>query len=270
MSAISTTQPHIVAYWTGYEKLDFNPGVATIPAYVKDIDVLILAFALVQNGTIQYTCAAGETCLCNGPGYWTEAEIKQWLGNIRAACPNIKIVLPVGGWAYCDWNSVTDATTFATNMVERLGDWTGLIDGLDIDYEQGAGTTTPLPGNISFYSVIQALINEMQTRLPGNPVLSLPYYGGSPWQPADLAPLKDSISFVSTMGYGADTYDYQNLLQNGYRATNGFSNSSMAPSAVTTFIQSNSIKAAMFWNLCEDANGTPAEYVEAIKAGLRE
>jgi hypothetical protein len=262
-TSINTNLPRIVAYWTGYEKLDFNPSQPSIPTFVKDINVLILAFSLVRNGTIQYTCAPNETCLCNGEQYWTQSQIKQWLGAIKTSYPEIKILLSIGGWAFNDWKSVTNATTFVSKVVDKFDDWSDMIDGLDIDYESGADSTTSLPDNISFHSVVKALIDEMVSRLSGNPILSLPYYSGSPWRPNDLADLKDSISFVSTMGYGQDTSDYQELLEAGYRAVNGISDG-MTLSDVVPFIKNNEIKAAMFWNLCEAPNDPPSAFIKAL------
>ncbi len=266
-ATIDTKLPRIVAYWTGYEKLDFNPSEPAIPAYVQDVDVLILAFALVQGGTLQYTCASDETCLCNGPQYWTQEQIEEWLRAIKASYPEIKVLLSIGGWAFNDWASVTSAGDFASNVVGKLGEWSGLVDGVDIDYELGSGSTTSLPSSVSFHDVVSALIKEMDGTGSGSATLSLPYYGGSPWQPADLVDLSDNISFVSTMGYGQNTGDYDALLAAGYRAVKGISGD-WTPSGVGPIFKNNNIKAGMFWNLCENKGSPPSAYIEALNASL--
>lgn len=267
MSAISTTQPRIVAYWIGWGKLDFDPG-KPIPGYVKNIDVLALAFSLVKNGGIETTCSSNETCLCNGPNYWDQQQIQQWIAAIKAACQNIKVVMSVGGWAYNDWSSVTDPMAFATSVVDNLINWAGAFDGVDIDYEGGPDGNV-LPGNVTFYSVIQELISQMESRLTGNPVLSLPYYGGSPWGPGDLKDLAGSITFTASMGYDRyDTSDYQALLQAGFRAANGFDNGELQPGEIGPFVSQNNIKAAMFWNLCDDSQGAPADIINALNESL--
>jgi len=265
MGSISQQQPRIIAYWIGWQNLDFNPGNPVIPAYVKDIDVLILAFALVKNGDIEYTCASNETCVCNGSQYWSQEQVMAWVKNIRTAYPNIKVLLSVGGWAYNDWQTVTNANTFAANVVNSLSSWENTFDGLDIDYETGDGS---LPPNVNFCDVMQALVGEMEARLPGNPVLSFPYYGGSPFSLDSLAGLTGSITFAATMGYGDDTGDYQALLAAGFRAANGFSNTMMPPGQIASFVDQNNIKAAMFWNLCDPSEGPPAGFIVALNESL--
>lgn len=276
-------KPRIVAYFTGYQKIEnqqeqpFNPDVKDIPSFVESIDVIALAFVLVNNGTIQYTCKPGETSLCNGKGYWTQQEIKNWLLRVKTTYPNTKFVLSIGGSLYNDWASISNATDFASNVITNIKEnWTvtyngqqfNLIDGLDIDYEDGGSS---LPNNVTFKSIIKALSIKMKTQLNSAPILSLPYYGGSPWAPKDFIDIQDLITFVSTMGYGDDVSTYNNLKAHGYFAIKGFSyQTQQNPNVVKTIIDHNKLQSAMFWNLsCVSSTGSyPAQYITVMNDSI--
>jgi len=286
-SKISQTVPRIVAYWTGYESitklkdLPFNPSVQEIPSYVQNIDVICLAFALIKNGTIQYTCAADETCLCMGTqrNYWTQTEIKAWLKRVRNTYPKTRFVLSIGGWAYNDWSSIQSAEMFADKVVDRIkNDWSiqengetiYLVQGVDLDYE--TGDSTPLPSKVSFKDIIQQIATKLSVEVDKETIVSLPYYDGSPWSPSELTGLQDSITFVSTMNYSDGLEDYNTLKNLGYRAVKGFSHSSQDTETVSSIIQNSGLTSAMYWNLStlgENASSSPPfKYINAMNDAL--
>ena len=246
--------PLLTAYWTGYQKFTdsgdnpFNPSETSVPDYVKDIDVIALAFLLVQKGTVQDNCdAATQTCLCmDNKTYWSLKDTKTWVQNTLDASPDTRFILSIGGWAFCDWASVKSADDFAQNVHDYIkNNWAKdekdlskgyLVSGIDLDYELGSDSNTALSDKIDFSDLIKSLSTKLKPLLGDDLIISLPLYSGSPaitqnalfpgnssGEPDKSKGLQDVVSFVCTMDYDLNMSDFNQLNDWGYTGVMGFS-----------------------------------------------
>ncbi|HXD29954.1 MAG TPA: glycosyl hydrolase family 18 protein [Pyrinomonadaceae bacterium] len=298
MSVDLTFQPKIITYWIGWTP----QSEQAYPQFQvpSNIDVVTLAFALVQDGLVfpgllemplppnsnpcsncvdqNGTTICPTTCLLDtnvDPSY-TRDNLKSWIQAAKQANPNLKFLLSIGGSRYCDWNSITDPSAFANSVKDELARWNDecqLIDGVDIDYENAdcCGTTFD-PSSSSIVEVIEGIAGILD-----NGILSLPIYGGTPQDlQQNFAKLKSSVSYVATMDYGCSLYwwspGYQgvfNWLAMGFSTPGG--DNPHANQVVTECFAAASndgvtLSAAMLWNL-GDRFQTPL-FLKAIENAL--
>jgi hypothetical protein len=300
-----------VGYWLGSRKLTgaenqpFDPDIEQAPDYVGHVDLVVLSFVLVQNGTIQFTCdvSQGQECLCTGPehGGWTQEQIKAWIIRTQKQFPRVEFALSIGGEKFNDWASLTSAEDFADNVVEHLTQyWTVqdeaghlqyLIQGIDVDYETFElgenNSCTPLPKHVTFFELMKQLALKLREVIP-EPIVSLPFFYASPADVKEVLLTPDSeeglqsyLTFVGIMNYASISQTMslcQQLKSLGYRDVCGF-DSSRNPKAVADIVDTgNSMKrdqinSGMYWQLAKmgTSQGQPVPpfmYIEALNASL--
>lgn len=300
MSVDLTFQPKIITYWIGWipQSQQAYPQFQ-VPA---NIDVVTLAFALVQDGLVfpgllemllpPYAVPCNNcfqrdgltvcptTCLLdtNVDSSYTRDNLKSWIQSAKQTNPNQKFLLSIGGSRYCDWNSITDPSAFANSVKDELARWNDesqLIDGIDIDYENAdcCGTTFDSNSN-SIVEVIEGIAGVLD-----NGILSLPIYSGSPQDlQRNFATLKSSVSYVATMDYQCDLSwwgaRYQgvfNWLAMGFSTpsdNNPHANEAVPNCFANASRQGITLSAAMLWNLGSKVQ-TPL-FLKAIEDSLNE
>ncbi len=267
-----TIEPRMIAYWLGYIQ-EADQGYPQLRSLPETLDVVALAFALVQDGLVQSTCAgidcpggpppSNPTCLLDtaaDPTH-TRENIATWIRAAKAE-HDVELVLSIGGASFCDWDSVNrlpgdraaKLATFVQSVVDELARWNALsedpvIDGVDIDYENPdtCGSTLEDPDSVS----ISEIIRSVAEALP-DAIVSVPIYGGSPDSLlGQLAALTDdgSLSYAATMGYGCGMDFYEQYASEVRSLAMGF-NVDDGPGAITSCLSGNpSIGSAMLWNL---------------------
>lgn len=158
--------------------------------------------------------------------------LKQAIALLKAAHPNTKILISVGGATYAGmWSSFNQ--TDANNIAAFVKDYG--LDGVDIDYEADqqctiSGNTVNCPGDANYEAVVEAL----RAALPRPAMLtaavwSVGAYGLGPWAGAQpMAPRtgmsinmlqKDGnlLDMIEVMSYDAGTSYNPNQAYDAYR-----------------------------------------------------
>jgi Glycosyl hydrolases family 18 len=193
--------PRLTSYWLGYRSQDptgkLTPTLQETPPYVGAV---FLAFALVRPKDVIDT-----TFMCRPPN--TPNSIRQGVTALRDR--GTKVVLSVGGWGGNCWNSVTDVSALAANILKIVDAWG--LDGVDIDFEGDhplddwmKEPPCPSAPNNDPTAMLCDLVNALRASLGAKRLLTAVTISGDAYITQSIS----QFNWIATMNYGGtNTYD---------------------------------------------------------------